>query len=209
MNVKALTYFLLCLTMLLIVFAFFVVCVWASVDEIDTYFENVRGQLLGFYGSEIVSHAAIILGLIIALPSTVSWAFKGLFKTMEQWAFFSYLTYSFVLIFIVLLTLYSVGRLFYWSALASSLTALTRESLVTGEGLPVNITELNVTSCMNAFANYTGYKFWNDQSFTSLLAQIFFPNNINGIFWLIVWVELSLGLSFLRYQIRYKFKKTS
>jgi hypothetical protein len=125
---------------LLTVFGLVMVNVRASIDDVDTYFENVRGQLLGFYGSELVSHAAIILGLIVALPSIFPRAWKALnLRGTSLRAFLRYFTRALTVVLIGTLILYTFGRLFFWSAQATSLMVATRTNL------GVNITDSNVS----------------------------------------------------------------
>jgi hypothetical protein len=158
------------LAVLLIISCVLIVKVKATddVDETDTYFESVRGQLLGFYSSEIISHAGIILGLIVGLPSIVKTAWKWLYRGKIR-RFIA----LFVLPLALILVLYSFGRLIYWSSLSSALTVATRQDL------EVTITNSNVTSFMYAFVNYTDKAFRADPSITSELARWFFPSVTN------------------------------
>ena len=133
---------------LVIVFGFFVISVHAQ-TEVDRYFENVRGELFGFYGSELVSHAAILLGLLVAFPSSGWRAFRNVgyregYK--RWWAFFFNLVYLFIFIAMVLVIFYFVGRAIVWAFVSSRLASATPANL--------GITESNVTSSMNALADY-------------------------------------------------------
>jgi hypothetical protein len=145
-----------------------IINVGATVNELDVYFETVRGQLLGFYGSEIVSHAGIILGLIIALPSLGGLLWKALNLGRR---FSRRITRSLVLVFFIILILYSVGRLIYWSSLGASVALATREKLEATNSVE------NATSYMPALVNYTRTEFWNDPGFTYQIAKIFYPQN--------------------------------
>jgi hypothetical protein len=196
MNVK-----LLITAVLFTVLALFVANVWADVDAVDTYFENVRGQLLGFYASEIVSHAAIVLGLVIALPTVGGPVLAFLRKRMRARSietFIEYFSSFLILILIALLTLYSVGRLIYWSGMAASLMQATRTNL------GVTITESNVTSCMSALGNYTIERFWNGTGLTSLLAQGFYPQTSAYDSYVLASLCL-IGVTFLLAVVRFFF----
>lgn len=108
-------FFVLALVFIVFVLLIFNVKATDSIDEIDTYFETARGQLLQFYGSEIVSHAAIILGLVVALLSIVRVAWKWLYpRTIKRFIAL------FVLVFVLMLVPYSVGRLLTFTILVSS-----------------------------------------------------------------------------------------
>ena len=139
-----------------------------TVDEIDTIFENARGQLLGIYNSEVISHAGIILGLIIALGSTASDIWKGLNSKRKKLRFLA----VFAFLLIVLLLIYSVGRLFYWSSCSGALMGVTRSNI------GVTINSSNATSCLFALANYTTEMATSDVSITTVLASLLHPNNL-------------------------------
>lgn len=189
MNVK-----LFVVAVLLIVFCLLIVNVKANVDEVDTYFENVRGQLLAFYGSEIISHAGIILGLVIGLPPVGTLFWKRLhFRN----AFLRYFTRMLVLVFVVMVILYSVGRLIYWSSLGASLTQATRTNL------GVVVPDSNTTSYMSALTNYGQTQFWNDPSFTGDIARRLYPSwnlPISGIMYVgQYWIIPSFILTCLQF----------
>jgi hypothetical protein len=88
-----------------------------TIDDVDTHFENARGQILGFYSSELMSHAAIILGFIVGLFSLGRYV-DNLLRS-KKW-FVRFIGY-FALAVTFLLIAYSIGRLFFWSTLSSSI----------------------------------------------------------------------------------------
>jgi hypothetical protein len=120
-----------------------------DVSSIDSHFDQVRGQLIGFYGSQIVSHAGIILGLIIAIATFAPRLFRGLKSKKFAWCFVAFL----VILLLGTLIVYTTGRLFYWSSLDAYLEHATRQSVE--NKLHINITASNATSCMDALSNYT------------------------------------------------------
>jgi hypothetical protein len=136
-----------------------------NVDEIDTLFETARGQLLGVYNSEVVSHAGIILGLIVAFASIAPNLWKALNSKRVILRFLA----IFVPLLIIILLFYSVGRLFYWSG--ASVMGATRSNI------GVSITASNATSCMGALANFTISRAMNVHSITTYLASFLHPNN--------------------------------
>jgi hypothetical protein len=136
-------------------------------DEVDSLFETARGQLLGVYNSEVVSHAGIILGLIVAFATMAPNVWKAVNHKRKLLRFFG----PFLLIFICLLIIYSFGRLFYWSASSGSLMGATRSNI------GVTITASNATSCIGALANFTTTRAVEVKSVTSFLARYLHPNN--------------------------------
>lgn len=147
--------------------------VGAEVD-VDEYFENVRGQLLQFYTSELISHAAIILGLIVGLPTvgSIIWNWKWLKRRHPFWR---HSVRAFVFLITVTSVLFSFGRFVYWSKLGTPLIHVTRED-VSDFLTESNATswELNVTSCMSVLSDYAYAKLPKDLSPTSVLIQISF-----------------------------------
>jgi succinate dehydrogenase hydrophobic anchor subunit len=135
---------------IVIVLGFFAFSVRAQTD-VDKYFETVRGELIGFYGSEMVSHAAILLGLVVAFPSTGWRALRSVsyrYSYKRGWALFLNFICLFVSVSMMLLIFYFFGRTVVWSFLSSGLVSATPAN--------VGITESNVTSCMTALADYAG-----------------------------------------------------
>lgn len=187
MNIK-----LLIAAVLLVILCFLVVVVRAAdeVNPIDQYFETVRGQLLAVYNSEIISHAGIILGLIIALPpiGQIAW------RRLRSQRLLARLFAVSVFLLVGMLILYGIGGLFYWSTLAGALMGATRSEL------GVNITGSNVTSCMHALNSYTEDAFMNSTftnnpnfSWTNSLAQ----NTRPGItyFWVFCFLVFILSVT--------------
>jgi hypothetical protein len=169
---------------LVIVFSTLVLRVRADVPDVDKYFENVRGELLSFYGSEMVSHAGILLGLIVAFPSTGWRALKRLFtKDSSRRAFYLYFFYSFVLVFTILLTLYIVGRVVFWSTLSTRLTDATTAGL--------GITESNANSSMRALIDYANYGVLNSSGFPGVFATWFNPSSYLN------WIHFGLPACFI------------
>jgi hypothetical protein len=139
----------------------------ASVSDVDKHFEDVRGALLGFYNSEIVTHAAIAFGLFVAFPTLLSESLKmGSFR--KRFLLFLLLGLTASMIF------YSIGRLFYWSSMGAYVMEVTSTSL------GGNITETNVTSFMSLLNEHCMSAFWNDGSITCFFAKAFYPNWLPG-----------------------------
>lgn len=139
-----------------------------SLDPIDTVFETARGQLLGVYNSEVVTHAGIILGLIVAFASVAPNAWKAVHNEKKKVRFLG----ASASVSIVLLFVYSVGRLFYWSALSGTLIGATRSNI------GATITSSNATYCLNALSNFTIESAKNAPlTITSFLANSLHPNN--------------------------------
>jgi hypothetical protein len=177
---------------LFIVFTFVVLGVRrVCADEVDAHFETARGGLLTFYGSEIVAHTAVLLGIIIALPSVFSSVFRRLNDKVKRpvgRAAALYVFYFLILMFIFILILYSLARIVYYSSLVSNLVQVTRERL--NAYLHANITELNLTSLMDNLSSYTQYAFWHSvwtfpAGWLGLLALQLYPDNLITIvaFW--------------------------
>lgn len=196
---------------LFIVFTFIVLgVVRASADDVDTHFETVRGELLAFYGSEIVAHVGILLGIIIAFPSVIGGVLKRLNNKMKRsWrAFFLYSSYFLVLIFIVFLTLYSVGRIVYYSSFVANLVAVTREKL--NLYLHANITELNLTSIMGNLSSYARDAFWhNGASTEGFLAHTFYPTDcfFAGALGVLILSSFAMGAVWTRFREKIKLPK--
>lgn len=137
----------------------------------NSYFENVRGQLLSSYNSQIVSHAAIILGLIIAFGTIGKDAIKGIISNRRL---FHVLGLESIASIIVLI-LYESGRLFYWSDASSTLISLNQSALLK-TGVITNNTDL--TAYMYLINNSSVTTVIKDNStLTTRMGQIFNPNN--------------------------------
>ena len=160
----------------------------------NSYFENVRNQLLSSVNSQIVSHSAIILGLIVAIGTIGKDAVKAI-TSKKLWkhvlAFGS-------IAFIVLLSLYESGRIFYYTDISSRLITLNNASL-NGAGIQINSSnEINFMSQINQYA--TTYPKGN-LSLPSHFAQWLSPNNPLPIpILIVVWI-LSIFASFIIYSI--------
>jgi hypothetical protein len=178
---------LVVISVLLMILGFFIVSVKAGVDEVDTYFETVRGELLAFYGSEIVSHSAIILGLLIGFTQ-IGTLWNWLFEHGKR-TFWRYFVWSCVFVLILALIMYSVGRLIYWSELVGYLIHTTRTNM---EDV---ITESNVTSSMLTVSSHIFWKFQNENSPMSKFAYFFYPRN--SLCWFCQVLLVLLGFSLL------------
>jgi uncharacterized Tic20 family protein len=192
----------------LILLGLVIVCVRAADDasSVDQIFENARGQLLAFYSSEVVSHSAIILGLIVAFPSIGAIAWRRL-KDKERLVSFQGVL---IFVFIIMLVLYSLGGLIYWSALGAALIGATRSTD------SINIISSNVTYCIKAMTDYTNSAFISSTrfslNFTSFSPLNFFawimrppiPLIIMAIILLVAIIEKPLLLSITSWRIRRK-----
>jgi hypothetical protein len=146
-----------------------------EVNELDTLFETARGQLLGVYNSEVISHAGIIIGLMVAVASILPNAWKAFTHRKRILRFAG----VFLPLLIILALFYSVGRLFFWSALSGALFSATKTNI------GVTITSSNATYCMSALANYTISSAMNAPlSITSLIVRA--VNSDNLIFFIMI-----------------------
>jgi uncharacterized protein YpmS len=130
----------------------FTPCVKAELD-VDEYFEKSRGELIGFYGSEIVSHVALILGFLVAGAALASRVddflnnqkpllARGLIfikpSRAKRW------TFVILLGLILCLVFYAGVRLVFWSAMGAYIIRATPEN--TKRVMDTNITSSNATS---------------------------------------------------------------
>ncbi len=167
-NEKTRQFFCVFLTLLAISGSLMVIAKAETVDEVDTYFESARGQLLAVYSSEVVSHAGIILGLIVALASVIKDSLEAIISNKAKWrAFLGVLGIALILGLIV----YSIGRLLFWSGSSSALIGVTRP------GLGVTITNSNITSCMVELNKYAINASMNSGTLTGCMALTLHPNN--------------------------------
>jgi len=160
----------------------------------DQSWENVRGELFASYNSEVVSHAAILLGLIVAFPPIGVIAWRRLNDGKKRVSFWG----AFIFVSIIFLTLYSFGGLIYWSSMGSSLIIQTRPTNATDVTSFIHIMNANAeanfmngtkTSLLNSFAGYMRPKFWLEgkvwliPSWIMLIITIVTPSIILAYVW--------------------------
>ena len=141
------------------------------IDDKSKYFEDVRGQLLSSYNAQVVSHTAILLGLIVAIASTGKDVIHALKSNRRRYRLLGMT----VVAFVILLFLYESGRLFYWSGTISVLISLNTTQLA-DNGISFGPT--NMTSCMYIISNVAVNTIMADNALTSRLAQYFHPNSL-------------------------------
>jgi len=147
----------------------------SDVSSIDSHFDDVRGQLIGFYGSQIVSHTGIILGLIIVIPSLGPKLFRLLMSKRFALCLFALL----IILLLGTLIVYNTGRLFYWSSLDAYLEHATKQKVEIK--LDITITGSNATSCMDALSNYTVISTESGIGLSSISNLIDYPINVLAI----------------------------
>jgi len=138
--------------------------------DFSEYFEKARGQLLSFYGSEIVSHTALILGFLVAAATLVSKLqdfLNGSRSSIGRKIFFPSLGLVVGMIF------YSLGRLIYWSALGANLIYARPENVTTL--LKVDIVHSNATSLVPILNSYAVKRFELETEIQYEFAQFFGP----------------------------------
>lgn len=133
----------------------------AKADTVDDAFETARGQLLAFYGSEVVSHTGIILGLLVGLFSIAKLLWSALNHQRQVLRFFG----VFIPILVGIGLVFSGGRLVYWSDLGLHLIHSDRTSV----GFTVD--NSNVTSCIGAFENSAISQYANDPRWFVMFAR--------------------------------------
>jgi hypothetical protein len=157
---------------LLSIFAKFTVR--AEIPDFYNYFETLRGELLGFYNSELISHTGIILGLIVGIASIgpVLWNLvihkKVICKLIGRFSFGA----------IIAGICYFVGRFFYWSAMNTILIGATESKM----GINANYSD--PTSLLFELGEYTVSTTEIGDSTTSAIAVFFSFDNL--IFWIVL-----------------------
>lgn len=138
----------------------------------DVFFEDVRGQLLQYFSSEVVAHSGLIIGLII-----------GSFALLAAWEDFGKSRRKQIVFFLLLglafsLTLYSVGRLFYWSYLGSDILLVNASEY--------NIGDSNATMLIKAIHDRVITDFQATESLYCNLARFLQPNfsGFDSVAWL-------------------------
>jgi hypothetical protein len=138
----------LLVVVLIIFLSFFVFSVSAqnqSPNEVEKYFETVRGELLQFYGSEMVSHAAVLLGLVVAFPS-IGWRARRKVSYRDgysRWGTFGFnWFYLFIFVSMVVLVFYFVGRTILWSSLSAQMVSATTSVGIDGSNLSASMGKL-------------------------------------------------------------------
>jgi len=155
----------------------------------DVYFESIRGELLSFYGSEIVAHANLIVGLAISSLALIAGG-KQFFKGSKEgnpkskegadasdtskrskWKRVDLRTVFFFLLLglILVLTIYSLGRLMYWSFLGADVLAID-------SNLKGKVGNTTSTALIFELHNLTIKDFENSSSVQYKFARAFFPN---------------------------------
>jgi hypothetical protein len=150
----------------------------------DEFFETVRGQLLQYYSSEILAHSGIILGLVIgSFALFAGWESffgtkdaigknnhkkeendKGNSNGSNVWI--RRLAFFLLLGLALSLTLYSVGRLFYWSSLNADILVVQRKDTFDSS---------NATSLIGWLNHNVTVNFWNKAPSLELcLARAFY-----------------------------------
>jgi hypothetical protein len=167
------TYFLFLILLLLLSTTLFLGKALA-LDELDTHFETVRGNLLGFYNSELVSHAGILLGFTVGLASLLPSIWKAINSRRGLLRFFGMA----ILLSLFIIIIYSFGRLLYWSALSATLVGVTRPNV----GL-ANST-IDATSYMRTLSFYCLSSVGNDTSITSVIANTLHPTSFLKGLWM-------------------------
>lgn len=142
----------------------------AKADErtIDDWFNEARGQLLEFQNSELVSHASLILGSFVGLVALVS-TWKGFHKNSKLMTFVFWVLLGLTLN----VTIYCVGRLFYWSSLSSIAISATpvKVDLFIGE----NMTLANNTQLISILQSYCMSMSKNDSGITATVTRLLDP----------------------------------
>ena len=171
----------------------FVLCglliVSAAADVYDDYFESVRGQLLAFYGSEVVSHAGIILGLLVGLFSIAKPLWRALQRRSRRLLrFFG----VFIPTLIVIGLVFSAGRLVYWSDLGAYLMKTNITIVVTNNtDLMSNATSnLNLTSWIGILNDNVVNEFIADNRLQAQVARV--VTSLDSENWRWAWLTVVL-----------------
>lgn len=169
-----------------------------SVSDIDSCFENVRGQLLSIYSSQITAHAGIILGLIVAVATIGT----GIIKAVGSHKIHYNLLGLFTLSGMIFLLMYESGRLFYWSGVSSVLTYTNAISCLNETGSTIVVS--NVTSYMALLNTYAINMVMSGNGTTSVVAQAFYPDIVIGhtiwLYALFITPMVVLGLVLIKYR---------
>ncbi|MDH5483491.1 MAG: hypothetical protein OEY22_11550 [Candidatus Bathyarchaeota archaeon] len=151
----------------------FTICANAELN-VDEYFEKSRGELIGFYGSEIVSHGALVLGFVVAGVTLMSKAddfWNNQKPSVPKRLFF--LVFIFLLVLMLCSAFYSGLRVIFWSAMGAYVIDATPDKI--WNFLNKNITSSNVTSWTPVLQEYAIKEFENETAPHYWLARVLSP----------------------------------
>jgi hypothetical protein len=177
-------------------------CANAELD-VDEYFEISRGELLGFYSSEIVSHAALILGFFAA--EAALWKdLRNDNKSSQRRDFLEKLSVCVLAGLILSCTCYSGLKLIYWSGLEAHAIEATPNEVT--RVLDKNITSSNVTSWTSLLNEYNIRKLQNEPQIQYVLALWVASSWCNLVIF-VVFVTLLVPCIFFAKEIRQQSKQ--
>lgn len=149
-----------------------------TVPDVDTHFETVRGSLFGFYNSELISHAGIILGLTVGFVTLFPNFWKAFNHKTKLLRFLGTFLFLFLFVFII----YSFGRLLYWSSLNATLIGVTRKDVgLTNSTDPTSYMNELSDYCLSSVSNSTVK---GNVSLTSRIALGLHPNSFIKGLWI-------------------------